>query len=242
MFDSLSQQDWQAIIVTLKLATVTTLCLLLIGLPLAWRLAQARSGWKTWAQSIIALPLVLPPTVLGFYCLLLLSPDGLIGQLASQLGVQSLAFSFGGIVFASCIYSLPFVVQPLINHFENIEPQIIETAMTLGASRLDIMYSIILPQSRRAILSAGVLGFAHTLGEFGVILMVGGKIPGETRVVSMQIYEHVESLAYPQAHSLSLILLISALITLLLLYSFDQQRLSMLPKNRSKLEKVRYHD
>jgi molybdate transport system permease protein len=211
------------IIITLKLATVTTLILLIIGMPLAWWLAKANTRLKTVAEAVVALPLVLPPTVLGFYLLLAFSPDGLIGKAWSLLSSQQLTFSFAGLVIGSVIYSLPFVVQPLQAGFEAIGKPLQQVAATLGAKPLDIFFSIILPLSRRSILVAVTLGFAHTVGEFGVVLMIGGNIPGVTQVLSITIYDQVESLNYSAAHIYSAALLIFSFVILLVTYTVNRQ-------------------
>ena len=192
---------------SIQLALVTTLVLVLIGTPLAWWLSQTKWKLKPAVQAVVAMPIVLPPTVLGFYLLVLLGPDGAIGGWWVQLTGNALTFSFTGLVVASCVYSLPFAVQPMQNAFESLPRQYLERAWTLGASRLDAFFSIAVPLSARGFVSGIVLSFAHTLGEFGVVLMVGGNIPGETRVVSIAIYDHVESLNYTAAHQMSLLLI-----------------------------------
>lgn len=206
-----------------QLALVTTLVLLVIGTPLAWWLSQTPSKWKPAAQAVVAMPIVLPPTVLGFYLLILLGPDGAIGRWWVQMTGSALTFSFTGLVIASCIYSLPFAVQPMQNAFEALPRQTLERAWTLGASRVDAFFSVVVPLSVRGFVSGMVLAFAHTLGEFGVVLMVGGNIPGETRVVSIAIYDHVESLNYAAAHRLSLLLLVFAFVILLGMYVFSRR-------------------
>jgi molybdate transport system permease protein len=206
-----------------QLALVTTLVLLVIGTPLAWWLSQTPSRWKPAAQAVVAMPIVLPPTVLGFYLLILLGPDGAIGRWWVQVTGSALTFSFTGLVIASCIYSLPFAVQPMQNAFEALPRQTLERAWTLGASRLDAFFSVVVPLSVRGFVSGMVLAFAHTLGEFGVVLMVGGNIPGETRVVSIAIYDHVESLNYAAAHRLSLLLLVFAFAILFGMYIFSRR-------------------
>lgn len=221
---SLSPNDWQSLFLTMKLALLVTIILLIICTPLALWLNHRKGKLSVLIQTLAALPLVLPPTVLGFYCLLLLSPTGFIGQFSHHFGLYSFAFSFAGIVFASCLYSLPFVLQPLLNSFSLLDRRQIEAASTLQASPKDIFLSIILPQSKLGFISASILGFAHTLGEFGVILMVGGNIPGETRVASIQIYDHVESLAFTRAHSLSLLLLVFSFVVLFFVYSLGQKQ------------------
>ena len=203
---------------TLHLALITTVILLLIGTPIAWWLASTRSPWKTPVTAITALPLVLPPTVLGFYLLLLMSPSSTLGGLWLTLTGDSLTFSFSGLVVASVIYSLPFMVQPLAGAFENVGSAPLEAAASLRASPLDAFFSVVVPQSSRGILTAVVLTFVHTIGEFGVVLMVGGNIPGETRVISIAIYEQVETLNYQDAHALSIGLVVFALAALMVTY------------------------
>ncbi|NQV70216.1 MAG: molybdate ABC transporter permease subunit [Pseudohongiella sp.] len=215
--------DIDAFIVTLKLATSTTLILLLIGTPLAWWLSRTKSRVRSLVEALIALPLVLPPTVLGFYLLLALSPSGPIGRTVAALGLPSLAFSFSGLVLGSVIYSLPFVVQPLQNSFNAIGQSALEVAATLGASPLDRFINVVIPLSKFGYLTAAVLGFAHTLGEFGVVLMIGGNIPGETQVLSIAIYDHVEALEYTQAHWLSASLLALSFLVLLMIYSVNKR-------------------
>ena len=199
---------------SIQLALVTTAVLVVIGTPIAWWLSQTKLRFKPAVQAVVAMPIVLPPTVLGFYLLILLGPDGAIGSWWVQLTGSALTFSFTGLVIASCIYSLPFAVQPMQNAFESLPRQQLERAWTLGASRLDAFLSIAVPLSMRGFVSGIVLSFAHTLGEFGVVLMVGGNIPGETRVVSIAIYDHVESLNYAAAHQMSLLLIGFAFVVL----------------------------
>jgi molybdate transport system permease protein len=215
---SLSAADWQAIELTLKLATTVTLLLLVVCTPLAWWLATSKSKWRGPVAAIVALPLVLPPTVLGFYLLLAMGPNGWLGQITQQLGIGLLPFTFWGLVLASMCYSLPFVVQPIQNSMQAIGSRPLEVAATLGASPLDRFFTVVLPLSKPGFIAASVLGFAHTVGEFGVILMIGGNIPGETRVVSVQIYDHVEALEYQQAHWLAGCMLAFSFVVLLLLY------------------------
>lgn len=215
----LSAEDWSAIRLTLLLASVTTLILLVLGTPLAWWLAHTRSRLHGVINAVIALPLVLPPTVLGFYLLVALGPHGPIGGLMQLLGLSLLPFSFAGLVVASVIYSLPFVVQPLQNTFGALDGKLLEAAATLHASPQDRFWHIIVPLSRSGFLTAAVLGFAHTLGEFGVVLMIGGNIPGQTRVVSVQIYNHVEAMEYAQAHWLAGAMLVFSFLVLLALYA-----------------------
>jgi molybdate transport system permease protein len=208
---------------SVQLAFVTTVILLLVGAPLAWWLARTRTRLKPVAQAIVAMPIVLPPTVLGFYLLILLGPQGGIGSWWVSLTGSALTFSFTGLVIASCIYSLPFAVQPMQNAFEALPRQTLERAWTLGASRLDAFFSIAVPLSVRGLISGAVLAFAHTLGEFGVVLMVGGNIPGETRVVSIAIYDHVETLNYAAAHTLSLVLLAFAFVVLFAMFAINHR-------------------
>ena len=214
----MSAIEWPALWLTLKLATVTTVILLIIALPLAWWLAGRRSWCKDLLTSAITLPLILPPTVLGFYLLIAMAPQGPIGQLSETLGGPRLAFSFYGLVIASVIYSLPFAVQPLLNSFRNLNRGLLEAAATLRANAWQRFVHVVLPLSRNGLLTAGILSFAHTIGEFGVILMIGGNIPGETRVLSIAIYDHVEALDYASAHALSLLLIAFALTVLMLLH------------------------
>ena len=213
-----SQGDIQSIWLTVKLATTVTLILLALGTPLAWWLAHSRRRWKGAASALVALPLVLPPSVLGFYLLLAMGPDGPVGRLTGTLGISALPFTFPGLVLASVIYSMPFMVQPLQTTFESIGRKPMQVAATLGASPLDAFFSVILPLARPGFLTAAILTFAHTVGEFGVVLMIGGNIPGVSRVASVQIYDHVEALEYAQAHRMSLLLLIFSFLVLLALY------------------------
>jgi len=214
----------ETVLLTIKLASITTVILLIIGVPLSWWLAFTQSRWKSTVESIVAIPLVLPPTVLGFYLLILMGANGFLGQASIFFSGESLAFSFSGIVIASVLYSMPFVIQPLQSAFEKLNYKTIEAALLLGASKRRAFYSIVLPMSRRGFLTAIVLGFSHTVGEFGVVLMVGGNIPGETQVVSIAIYEMVESLEYGNAHVLSMGLLVFSFLVLLLVYG-SQPRL-----------------
>ena len=208
---------------SIQLAFAATLILIVIGTPLAWWLARTESKAQPVVQALVAMPLVLPPTVLGFYLLILLGPSGAIGGWWVELTGSALTFSFAGLVIASCFYSLPFAVQPLHNAFESLpEPQL-EAARTLGASKLDMFFSIAAPLSLRGFVTAMVLSFAHTLGEFGVVLMVGGNIPGETRVVSIAIYDHVETLDYAAAHALSIVLIGFAFLVLLSMYLVNRR-------------------
>ena len=208
---------------SVQLAALTTVVLVVAGTPLAWWLARTGSRVKPVVQSTVALPIVLPPTVLGFYLLILLGPHGAIGSWWVEVTGSALTFSFAGLVIASCVYSLPFVVQPLAAAFESVGDQRLEAARTLGAGPLDAFLSVALPLSLRGYLGAAVLSFAHTLGEFGVVLMVGGNIPGETRVISIAIYDQVETLNYAAAHRLSAILLVFAFAALLAMYLVNRR-------------------
>ncbi|WP_312943957.1 molybdate ABC transporter permease subunit [Stutzerimonas kunmingensis] len=207
-----------AIWLTFKLASVTTLVLLLIGTPIAWWLARTTSRMKGLIGAVVALPLVLPPTVLGFYLLVAMGPNGFIGQFTQSLGLGTLPFTFAGLVVGSVFYSLPFVVQPLQNAFEAIGERPLEAAATLRAGPWDTFFSVVLPLARPGFITASILGFAHTVGEFGVVLMIGGNIPGQTRVVSVQIYDHVEAMEYAQAHWLAGGMLLFSFLVLLMLY------------------------
>ena len=215
--------EWSAISVTLQLAVTTTAVLILLGTPLAWWLATSARRSKVVVEALTALPLVLPPTVLGFYLLILLSPTSSIGALWLTLTGSTLTFSFSGLVIASVIYSLPFMVQPLQTAFESLGHEPLEAAASLRASKLDTFISVVIPQCKRGFLTATVLTFAHTLGEFGVVLMVGGNIPARTRVISIAIYEHVETLNYSQAHTLAAGLLVFSFIVLLVVYATNKK-------------------
>jgi len=214
----LSEGDIQAIWLTIRLATIVTLILLLVGTPVAWWLARTRSHLKGPIGAVVALPLVLPPSVLGFYLLLAMGPNGPVGHLTNTLGIGALPFTFWGLVLASVFYSLPFMVQPLQNAFEAIGDRPLEVAATLRASPMDTFFSVVLPMALPGYLTASILTFAHTVGEFGVVLMIGGNIPGVTRVASVQIYDHVEALEYAQAHNLSAVMLAFSFIVLLGIY------------------------
>ena len=211
----LTDSDWQAILLTLKLACVVTFILLWIATPLAWWLARTRSGWRKPIGALVALPLVLPPSVLGFYLLLAMGPNGPIAPLLAWFGISPLPFSFSGLVIASVFYSLPFMVQPLQSAFEAIGDAPFEAAATLRASPLDRFLTIALPLALPGFVSASILTFAHTVGEFGVVLMIGGNLPGITRVASVQIYDHVEALEYADAHRLAAIMLVFSFVVLL---------------------------
>ena len=193
----------EPVLLSIKLASVTTLCLLVIGTPIAWWLARSTAWWKEAVGTLVALPIVLPPTVLGFYLLILLGPNGPIGAMVEAMGGEKLVFSFPGLVIGSVVYSLPFVVQPIRNAFQAFGDRPLEVAATLGASPIDRFLSVAVPLARPGFLTGSVLGFAHTMGEFGVVLMIGGNIPGRTKVLSIAIYDHVESLEWSQAHILA---------------------------------------
>ena len=214
----ISHSDWSAIALTLKLASSTTLLLLLLCTPLAWWLAHTRSRWRGPISAVVALPLVLPPTVIGFYLLILLGPQGPVGQFMQSLGLRTLPFTFAGLLVGSLLYSLPFCVQPLQRAFENLGRRPMEVAATLGAGPWDRFFTIALPLARPGFITASVLSFAHTVGEFGVVLMLGGNIPNETRVVSVQIYDHVEALEYAQAHWLAGGMVLFSFLVLLVLH------------------------
>ena len=218
----LNDLDISAIIVTIKLASLSTAILILIGTPLAWWLSQTRIKFKVIIEAFIALPLILPPTVLGFYLLLTLGPNGPIGGFLESLGGSSIAFTFSGLVVGSVIYSLPFVVQPLQNSFSSVGRQSMEVAATLGASKIDSFFTVAVPLARSGFITAAVLGFAHTIGEFGIVLMIGGNIPGETGVLSIAIYDHVETMEYGKAHWLSAGLLIMSFLMLIFVYVFNR--------------------
>jgi molybdate transport system permease protein len=217
----LSETAFPAIWLTIRLATVTTLLLFFIGTPIAWWLARTRSWLKAPVGALVALPLVLPPTVIGFYLLVVMGPQGPIGQFTQALGLGVLPFTFWGLVVGSVLYSMPFVVQPLHNAFEAIGERPLEVAATLRAGPWDTFFSVVLPLARPGFITAGILGFAHTVGEFGVVLMIGGNIPDQTRVVSVLIYDHVEALEYAQAHWLAAGMLAFSFVVLLLLYVFN---------------------
>lgn len=215
----LSSADFAAIWLTLKLASLTTAILLVVGTPIALWLAHTPSKWRGPVGAVVALPLVLPPTVIGFYLLLAMGPHGFLGQFTQSLGLGTLTFSFSGLVIGSVIYSMPFVVQPLQNAFTAIGKRPLEVAATLRANPLDTYFCVMLPLARPGFVTAAILGFAHTVGEFGVVLMIGGNIPEKTRVVSVQIYDHVEALEYAQAHWLAGAMLVFSFLVLLALYS-----------------------
>ncbi len=216
--------DLSAIWLTVKLATLVTLILLMIGTPIAWWLARTGSCWKGPVGAIVGLPMVLPPAVLGFYLLVLMGPNGPVGALTQSLGLGLLPFTFAGLVVASVIYSLPFVVQPIRNAFEAIGQRPLEVAATLGSRPLDAFFTVAIPLARPGLITAAILGFAHTVGEFGVVLMIGGNIPGRTQVVSMAIYNRVEAMEYANAHVLAGILLVFAFVVLLALHALAPAR------------------
>jgi len=220
----LSDGDMATIWLTLRLATTVTILLLILATPLAWWLARTHSWFKGPISAIVALPLVLPPTVLGFYLLLAMGPNGVIGQFTQALGLGTLPFTFWGLVVASMVYSMPFVVQPIQNAIEAIGNRPLEAAATLGASPMDRFFTVVLPLAKPGFMTATILGFAHTVGEFGIVLMIGGSIPNETRVVSVQIYDHVEALEYAQAHALSGVMIVFSFVVLLMLYTFQRKR------------------
>lgn len=226
-----SAADITAILLTLQLAVTVTLVLIVVGTPIAWWLAQSRSWLKGPISALVALPLVLPPTVLGFYLLIAMGPDGPIGQLTQIMGLGTLPFTYWGLVIGSVFYSLPFVVQPLQNAFEAIGERPLEVAATLRAGPLDRFFTVVLPMAKSGYFTASVLGFAHTVGEFGVVLMIGGNIPGETRVVSVQIFDHVEALDFGQAHWLVGGMLAFSFLVLLLVYG---------AKDRTRVLGMRY--
>ncbi len=226
-----SAADITAILLTLQLAVTVTLVLIVVGTPIAWWLAQSRSWLKGPVSALVALPLVLPPTVLGFYLLIAMGPDGPVGQLTQIMGLGTLPFTYWGLVIGSVFYSLPFVVQPLQNAFEAIGERPLEVAATLRAGPLDRFFSVVLPMAKSGYFTASVLGFAHTVGEFGVVLMIGGNIPGETRVVSVQIFDHVEALDFGQAHWLAGAMLVFSFLVLLIVYG---------AKDRTRVLVMRY--
>ena len=219
----MTEAELAAIWLTLRLAGIVTALLLVIGTPIAWWLARTRSRLKGMVGAVVALPLVLPPTVLGFYLLVAMGPDGPVGGLTQALGLGTLPFTFAGLVVASVFYSLPFVVQPLQNAFEAIGERPLEVAATLRASPWDAFWSVAVPLARPGFISATILGFAHTVGEFGVVLMIGGNIPGKTRVISVLIYDHVEAMEYAQAHLLAGGMVVFSFLVLLALYTFNPQ-------------------
>jgi molybdate transport system permease protein len=218
----MSSDDWTAVRLTAQLAALTTVLLLIAGTPVAWWLARTRSAFKPVVASLVAMPLVLPPTVLGFYLLLLMGPQGPVGQFTQALGLGRLPFTFAGLVVASVLYSMPFVVQPLQQAFEAIPERTMEAAATLRAGPWDRFFTVALPLARPGLLTASVLGFAHTVGEFGVVLMIGGNIPGQTRVLSVAIYGHVEALEFASAHRLAAGMVVFAMVVLVALYVLNR--------------------
>ena len=218
----MTPEDWSTVRLTAQLAALTTLLLLIVGTPIGWWLARTRSRIKPLVSAAVAMPLVLPPTVLGFYLLLLMGPQGPVGQLTQALGLGRLPFTFAGLVVASVLYSMPFVVQPLQQAFEAIPERTLEAAATLRAGPWDRFFSIVLPLARPGFLTASVLGFAHTVGEFGVVLMIGGNIPDKTRVLSVAIYGHVEALEFDAAHRLAAGMVVFALLVLVALYKLGR--------------------
>lgn len=229
MTSVMSPDAWQAIALTLKLAAFTTIILLIVATPLAWWLSQTRSKWRAPISALVTLPLVLPPTVLGFYLLMLLGPQGWVGRLTEALGVGLLSFSFTGILLGSIVFSLPFSVQPIQYAFEAIGRRPFDVAATLRASPLDSFFSVALPLAKPGLFTATVLTFAHTVGEFGVVLMIGGNIPGETRVVSTQIFGHVEAMEYSQAHWLAAGMVVFSFAVLLCLSLLKKRSDRVLP-------------
>jgi molybdate transport system permease protein len=218
----MSEPEWSAVRLSLQLASVSTLILLLVGAPLAWWLARSRSRMKSLCSAVVTMPLVLPPTVVGFYLLLMMGPQGAVGQLTQSMGLGLLPFTFGGLVVASVLYSLPFVVQPLQQAFEAIPERVLEVASSLRASPLDRFFSVALPMARPGLLTGAVLGFAHTVGEFGMVLMIGGNVPDKTRVISVALYEHVEAGELADAHRMAAGMLLFSLIVLLVLHSVNR--------------------
>ena len=217
----LTASDLQAIVLTLQVATLTTVILAVIGTPLAWWLARTRSGLKSVLTALVAMPIVLPPSVLGFYLLVLMGPNGPVGQWTQALGIGLLPFSFSGLVVASVLYSLPFMVQPVLNAMEAMGSRPLEVAASLRASPVDTFFRVVLPLCRPGLVTGCIMSFAHTVGEFGVVLMVGGNIPGETRMVSVQIYDHVEALEYADAHRLAAVMLLFSFAVLLVLHLYN---------------------
>jgi molybdate transport system permease protein len=215
-------EDWSAVRLTAQLAALTTLLLLIVGTPIGWWLARTRSRFKPLVASVVTMPLVLPPSVMGFYLLLLMGPQGPVGELTQALGLGRLPFTFAGLVVASVLYSMPFVVQPLQQAFEAIPERTLEAAATLRAGPWDRFFSVVLPLARPGFLTASVLGFAHTVGEFGVVLMIGGNIPGVTRVLSVAIYGHVEALEFGAAHRLAAGMVVFAMVVLVALYMLSR--------------------
>ena len=225
----LSHDSWQAIQLTLALAGLTTLVLLVLATPLAWWLSQTHSVWRSPIQALVSLPLVLPPSVLGFYLLIVMGPQGPLGQFTQAMGWGVLSFTFTGLLIGSMLFSLPFAVQPLQHAFEAIESRHMEVAATLRASPIDAFFSVAFPLARPGLVTAAILSFAHTVGEFGVVLMIGGNIPGKTRVVSTEIYGHVEAMEYAQAHVLAAGMLVFSFVVLLALTLLNRRNTQVLP-------------
>ena len=225
----IAKEAWQAILLTIELAGATTVLLLLLATPLAWWLARTRSSWRMPVSALVTMPLVLPPSVLGFYLLVAMGPDGPLGRLTQALGIGVLSFTFTGLLIGSIVYSLPFAVQPMQHAFEAMGRRPLEVAATLRASPLDAFFSVALPQARTGLLTAAVLSFAHTVGEFGVVLMIGGNIPGQTRVVSTQIYGYVEAMQYANAHWLAGGMLLFSFVVLLVLAGLRRSDTRVLP-------------
>jgi molybdate transport system permease protein len=225
----LSPDSWQAIQLTLELATLTTLLLLVLATPLAWWLSQTHSVWRSPIQALVSLPLVLPPSVLGFYLLIVMGPQGPLGQFTQAMGWGVLSFTFTGLLIGSMLFSLPFAVQPLQHAFEAIESRHMEVAATLRASPIDAFFSVAFPLARPGLVTAAILSFAHTVGEFGVVLMIGGNILGKTRVVSTEIYGHVEAMEYAQAHVLAAGMLVFSFVVLLALTLLNRRNTQVLP-------------
>ncbi len=224
----LNQSAVDAILLTLRLAAVTTICLLIIATPLAWWLSQTRARWRAPVSAMVTLPLVLPPTVLGFYLLVMMGPSGPIGQFTEAIGLGLLSFTFTGLVVGSIVFSLPFAVQPIQHAFESMGPRPMEVAATLRARPMDAFFNVALPMAKPGILTATILSFAHTVGEFGVVLMIGGNIAGQTSVVSTEIYTYVESMQYAQAHWLAAIMVVFSFAVLLWLALMKRQTRAML--------------
>ena len=220
---------WPAIWLTLQLAATSTAALLLIATPLAWWLSRTRSAWRVPVSALMTLPLVLPPTVLGFYLLILMGPQGPLGQLTQALGWGVLSFTFSGLVVGAILFSLPFAVQPIQHAFEAMSARPMEVAATLGAKPLDAFFNVALPLAKPGLLTAAILSFAHTVGEFGVVLMIGGNIPGQTRVISTQIYGHVEAMEYAQAHALAAGMLVFSFVVLMLLARLRSRHARVMP-------------
>jgi molybdate transport system permease protein len=229
MTSIVTPEAMQAIVLTLKLASLTTLLLLLIATPLAWWLSQTQSRWRAPVSAVVTLPLVLPPTVLGFYILIVLGPQGWVGQLTQSLGLGVLSFSFTGLLIGSIIFSLPFAVQPIQYAFEAMGKRPMEVAATLRASPLNAFFTVALPLAKPGLLTATVLSFAHTVGEFGVVLMIGGNIPGKTQVVSTQIYGHVEAMEYTQAHWLAAGMVVFSFVVLIALSRLKRRGERVMP-------------